>query len=220
MRQATVLPCSAACDRPCRPVRRSSATPTSSTPATAASSGRCAGPSCSRSAIAAPASATTAWTSPPRLARACALRPGARWSTPAARSRALGNLVLVKHPGGWVTAYAHLDRIEVRMRDTVAQGEEIGQAGQTGAVTQPQLHFEVRYAPDSTEKARPVDPRPGAPRQRLSGAIWRRERSMASSSAWPTTSSFRSSHTCAAGLGDRFSITRAFRGVALAAWSA
>ena len=69
-----------------------------------------------------------------------------------------GNLVLVKHSGGWVTAYAHLDRIEVRMRDTVAQGDEIGQAGQTGAVDRPQLHFEVRYAPDPTEKARPVDP--------------------------------------------------------------
>ena len=69
-----------------------------------------------------------------------------------------GNLVLVKHAGGWVTAYAHLDRIEVRMRDTVAQGEEIGQSGQTGAVDRPLLHFEVRYAPDPTEKARPVDP--------------------------------------------------------------
>jgi murein DD-endopeptidase MepM/ murein hydrolase activator NlpD len=69
-----------------------------------------------------------------------------------------GNLVLVKHPGGWVTAYAHLDRIEVRMRDEVAQGEEIGQAGQTGAVDRPELHFEVRYAPDPAEKARPVDP--------------------------------------------------------------
>jgi len=69
-----------------------------------------------------------------------------------------GNLVLVKHPGGWVTAYAHLDRIEVRMRDEVSQGEEIGQAGQTGAVDRPELHFEVRYAPDPAEKARPVDP--------------------------------------------------------------
>ncbi len=69
-----------------------------------------------------------------------------------------GNLVLVKHSGGWVTAYAHLDRIEVRMRDSVAQGDELGQAGQTGAVDRPQLHFEVRYAPDPTEKARPVDP--------------------------------------------------------------
>ena len=69
-----------------------------------------------------------------------------------------GNLVLVKHSGGWVTAYAHLDRIEVRMRDSVSQGEEIGLAGQTGAVDRPQLHFEVRYAPDPADKARPVDP--------------------------------------------------------------
>jgi murein DD-endopeptidase MepM/ murein hydrolase activator NlpD len=69
-----------------------------------------------------------------------------------------GNLILVKHPGGWVTAYAHLDRIEVRMRDTVAQGQEIGLSGQTGAVDRPLLHFEIRYAPDPTEKARPVDP--------------------------------------------------------------
>jgi murein DD-endopeptidase MepM/ murein hydrolase activator NlpD len=69
-----------------------------------------------------------------------------------------GNLVLVKHPGGWVTAYAHLDRIEVRMRDEVSQGEEIGQAGQTGVVDRPELHFEIRYAPDPSEKARPVDP--------------------------------------------------------------
>ncbi|MHB8284230.1 MAG: peptidoglycan DD-metalloendopeptidase family protein [Caulobacteraceae bacterium] len=69
-----------------------------------------------------------------------------------------GNLILVKHTGGWVTAYAHLDRIEVRMRDSVTQGQEIGQAGQTGAVDRPQLHFEVRYAPQADEKARPVDP--------------------------------------------------------------
>jgi murein DD-endopeptidase MepM/ murein hydrolase activator NlpD len=44
------------------------------------------------------------------------------------------------------------------MRDEVTQGEEIGQAGQTGAVDRPELHFEVRYAPDPAEKARPVDP--------------------------------------------------------------
>jgi murein DD-endopeptidase MepM/ murein hydrolase activator NlpD len=69
-----------------------------------------------------------------------------------------GNLILVKHPGGWVTAYAHLDRIEVRMRDSVTQGQEIGLAGQTGAVDRPQLHFEIRYAPQADQKARPIDP--------------------------------------------------------------
>lgn len=69
-----------------------------------------------------------------------------------------GKLVLVKHAGGWVTAYAHLSRIEVKMRDPIAQGQEIGQAGQTGAVDRPQLHFEIRYAPSPEVKAAAVDP--------------------------------------------------------------
>jgi murein DD-endopeptidase MepM/ murein hydrolase activator NlpD len=69
-----------------------------------------------------------------------------------------GNLVLVKHADGWVTAYAHLARVDVKMRDTVTQDQEIGQVGQTGGVTEPQLHFEVRYAATPIEKARPVDP--------------------------------------------------------------
>ncbi len=69
-----------------------------------------------------------------------------------------GNLVLLKHSGGWVTAYAHLSKLEVKMRDTVAQNQEVGQSGQTGQVDRPQLHFEVRYAPNPKDKARPVDP--------------------------------------------------------------
>ena len=69
-----------------------------------------------------------------------------------------GNLVLIRHDGGWVTAYAHLSRLEVKMRDQVAQNQEVGQAGQTGQVDRPQLHFEVRYAPNPKDKARPVDP--------------------------------------------------------------
>ncbi len=69
-----------------------------------------------------------------------------------------GNLVLVKHADGWVTAYAHLEKVVVKMRDSVAQDQEIGQVGQTGGVSEPQLHFEVRFAPTPMEKARPVDP--------------------------------------------------------------
>ncbi|HEX6859153.1 MAG TPA: peptidoglycan DD-metalloendopeptidase family protein [Caulobacteraceae bacterium] len=69
-----------------------------------------------------------------------------------------GNLVLVKHDGGWVTAYAHLSRIDVKMRDAVMQGQQLGQVGATGGVGEPQLHFEVRYAPSPQDKARPVDP--------------------------------------------------------------
>ncbi len=69
-----------------------------------------------------------------------------------------GNLVLVKHANGWVTAYGHLSRVAVRMQQKVSQGQEIGQAGSTGGVSEPQLHFEVRYAPSPQERARPVDP--------------------------------------------------------------
>jgi murein DD-endopeptidase MepM/ murein hydrolase activator NlpD len=70
-----------------------------------------------------------------------------------------GNLVLIKHEGGWVTAYAHLAVSEVKIREHVSQGAEIGQVGETGGVSQPELHFEIRYAPSARDKARPIDPR-------------------------------------------------------------
>ncbi len=69
-----------------------------------------------------------------------------------------GNLVLVKHADGWVTAYAHLERASVQMRQTVMQGQEIGEVGASGGVPEPELHFEVRYAAAPTDKAKPVDP--------------------------------------------------------------
>jgi murein DD-endopeptidase MepM/ murein hydrolase activator NlpD len=69
-----------------------------------------------------------------------------------------GNLVLIKHADGWVTAYGHLGRVDVRMQQKVTQGQAIGQTGTTGGVSEPQLHFEVRYAPTPQERARPVDP--------------------------------------------------------------
>jgi murein DD-endopeptidase MepM/ murein hydrolase activator NlpD len=69
-----------------------------------------------------------------------------------------GNLVLVKHADGWVTAYGHLGRVDVKMQQKIVQGQQLGMAGQSGGVSEPQLHFEVRYAPSPTERARPVDP--------------------------------------------------------------
>ena len=69
-----------------------------------------------------------------------------------------GNLVLIKHDSGWVTAYAHLARTAVKIKDRIIQGQEIGAVGRTGGVDQPQLHFELRYAPSPKEKARPIDP--------------------------------------------------------------
>ena len=55
-----------------------------------------------------------------------------------------GNLILVRHPGGYVTAYAHASQLLVKRGDTVKRGDVIAKAGQTGAVQSPQLHFEVR----------------------------------------------------------------------------
>jgi murein DD-endopeptidase MepM/ murein hydrolase activator NlpD len=69
-----------------------------------------------------------------------------------------GNLVLIKHAGGWVSAYAHLANVAVHMRDNVYQGQDIGAVGVTGGVTQPQLHFEIRYAATTADKAKPIDP--------------------------------------------------------------
>ncbi len=65
-----------------------------------------------------------------------------------------GNLVLVRHSGGWVTAYGHNSELIVRRGDTVRRGEIIARAGATGTVSQPQVHFELRQG------SRPVDPQP------------------------------------------------------------
>lgn len=69
-----------------------------------------------------------------------------------------GNLVLIKHNDGWVTAYGHLSRVEVKMKQAITQGQQIGQVGSSGGVSEPQLHFEVRYAPSTLERAKPIDP--------------------------------------------------------------
>lgn len=55
-----------------------------------------------------------------------------------------GNLLLIKHDGGYVTAYAHNDVMLVRKGQKVKKGQIIGKVGKTGAVTEPQLHFEIR----------------------------------------------------------------------------
>jgi murein DD-endopeptidase MepM/ murein hydrolase activator NlpD len=58
--------------------------------------------------------------------------------------RGYGNLVLVRHDGDWVTAYAHNSEVLVRRGDQVRRGQTIARAGQSGSVSQPQLHFEIR----------------------------------------------------------------------------
>jgi len=65
-----------------------------------------------------------------------------------------GNLVLLRHDNGWVSAYAHASRILVKRGDRVSRGQVIARAGRSGDVSQPQLHFELRKG------AKPVDPLP------------------------------------------------------------
>lgn len=58
--------------------------------------------------------------------------------------KGFGNLILIKHSGGWITAYAHNDRLLVRKGQKVRKGEKIATVGSTGGVSSPQLHFEIR----------------------------------------------------------------------------
>ncbi len=63
-----------------------------------------------------------------------------------------GNLVLVRHANGFVSAYANASELLVKRGDSVKRGQDIARAGQTGNVTSPQLHFEIRKG------STPVDP--------------------------------------------------------------
>jgi murein DD-endopeptidase MepM/ murein hydrolase activator NlpD len=64
-----------------------------------------------------------------------------------------GNLILIAHADGYITAYAHAQSITVSRGDHVEKGEIIGTAGETGGVDRPQLHFEIR---DGTRPLNPV----------------------------------------------------------------
>jgi murein DD-endopeptidase MepM/ murein hydrolase activator NlpD len=63
-----------------------------------------------------------------------------------------GNLILVRHANGYVTAYAHASELLVKRGDTIKRGQVIAKSGQSGEVASPQLHFEIRKG------SQPVDP--------------------------------------------------------------
>ncbi len=67
--------------------------------------------------------------------------------------RGYGNLLLIRHADGYMTAYAHLDRAVVERGATVRRGDKIGVVGATGSVTEPQLHFEVRRGSQAVDPA-------------------------------------------------------------------
>lgn len=58
--------------------------------------------------------------------------------------KGFGNLILIRHNDGWITAYAHNDRLNVKKGQKVKKGEKIATVGSTGGVNTPQLHFEIR----------------------------------------------------------------------------
>jgi murein DD-endopeptidase MepM/ murein hydrolase activator NlpD len=63
-----------------------------------------------------------------------------------------GNLILVRHANGYVTAYAHASELLVKRGDSIKRGQVIAKSGQSGEVGSPQLHFEIRKG------SVPVDP--------------------------------------------------------------
>ncbi|HEX2590985.1 MAG TPA: M23 family metallopeptidase [Rhizomicrobium sp.] len=66
--------------------------------------------------------------------------------------RGYGNLLLIKHDDGYITAYAHAQSLLVQQGNRVLKGQVIGTVGQTGDVREPQLHFEIRNG------VKPVNP--------------------------------------------------------------
>lgn len=68
--------------------------------------------------------------------------------------RGYGNLLLIRHADGWMTAYAHNESLKVGKGDRVNRGQVVAAAGATGNVSEPQVHFEVRRG------AQAVDPSP------------------------------------------------------------
>ncbi len=63
-----------------------------------------------------------------------------------------GNLVLIRHPNGYVSAYAHNGEINVKRGEQIRRGQQIAKSGKSGNVSSPQIHFELRKG------STPVDP--------------------------------------------------------------
>jgi murein DD-endopeptidase MepM/ murein hydrolase activator NlpD len=82
--------------------------------------------------------------------------------------RGYGNLILVKHSNGWISAYAHCDLILVKRGEKVARGQTIARVGSTGSVAEPQLHFELRRGNHAVDPREFLAPLPTAGAERSS----------------------------------------------------
>ena len=76
--------------------------------------------------------------------------------------RGFGNLLLIRHAGGWVTAYAHNQKLLVQRGQKVRRGQAIARVGSTGSVVKPQLHFEIRRGRRAINPARQLAAAPRA----------------------------------------------------------
>ena len=72
----------------------------------------------------------------------------------------LGNLLLIQHPGGYITAYGNNEALLVKKGDEVKKGQTIAKAGSSGGVASPRVHFEVRRG-----SSRTIDPTTVLPAQ-------------------------------------------------------
>jgi murein DD-endopeptidase MepM/ murein hydrolase activator NlpD len=72
--------------------------------------------------------------------------------------RGFGNLLLVRHADGWVSAYAHCDALLVKRGDNVKRGQVIARVGQSGNVNAPQLHFELRKGAEAVDPLAQLGP--------------------------------------------------------------
>ena len=76
--------------------------------------------------------------------------------------RGYGNLVLIKHASGWISAYAHCEELLVKRGDNVSRGQVIAKVGATGGVSEPQLHFELRRGKHAVDPQQFLAPAPSA----------------------------------------------------------
>ncbi len=88
--------------------------------------------------------------------------------------KGFGNMLLLRHADGWMTAYAHNEKVLVKLGDRVRRGQVVARVGSSGNVTTPQLHFEIRKGTVAVDPSRHLDSRSAAnggsgPRAGLSG---------------------------------------------------
>ena len=67
-----------------------------------------------------------------------------------------GNYVVISHPDGTRTLYAHMSQRNVSTGDTVRQGQTVGLVGSTGSSTGNHLHFETWTGSSSSSRVNPM----------------------------------------------------------------